>query len=81
MTTGNVPAASPPVTSTTAAASTPPVAAPASWPWRRGALILASVAQLITISALTSADPLAVTWFSRSGSGASRPDPAWRCYR
>jgi hypothetical protein len=36
--------------------------APPSWPWRRGALILAGAAQLITISALTSADPLAVTW-------------------
>jgi hypothetical protein len=38
--------------------------APPSWPWRRGALILAGAAQLITISALTSADPLAVTWSS-----------------
>ncbi len=70
MTTGNAPAASPPVTSTTAPDSTPPVAAPASWPWRRGALILASAAQLITISALTSADP-----------GVTRPDRVWRCYR
>lgn len=33
-----------------------------SWPWRCGALVLASAAQLITISALTSADPLAITW-------------------
>ena len=33
-----------------------------SWPWRRAALILAAAAQLITISALNSADPLAVTW-------------------
>jgi hypothetical protein len=40
------------------------VPAPPSWPWRRGALILAGAAQLITISALTSADPLAVTWSS-----------------
>jgi hypothetical protein len=38
--------------------------APPSWAWRRGALILAGAAQLITISALTSADPLAVTWSS-----------------
>jgi hypothetical protein len=38
--------------------------APRSWPWRRGALLLAGAAQLITISALTSADPLAVTWSS-----------------
>jgi hypothetical protein len=35
-----------------------------SWPWRRGALILAAAAQLITISALNSADPLPVTWSS-----------------
>src|SRR5271166_6953419 len=38
--------------------------APRSWPWRRGALILAGAAQLITISALTSADPLAVMWWA-----------------
>jgi hypothetical protein len=30
--------------------------------WRRGALVLAIAAQLITISALTSADPLTVSW-------------------
>jgi len=30
--------------------------------WRRGALVLAIGAQLITLSALTSADPLAVSW-------------------
>jgi hypothetical protein len=30
--------------------------------WLRGALVLAIGAQLITISALTSADPLVVTW-------------------
>ena len=40
------------------------VPAPPSWPWRRGALILAGAAQLITISALNSADPLAVSWSS-----------------
>lgn len=38
--------------------------APPSWPWRRGVLILAGAAQLMTISALTSADPLAVTWWA-----------------
>ena len=38
--------------------------APASWPWRRAALFLAGAAQLITISALVGADPLAVTWWS-----------------
>jgi hypothetical protein len=40
------------------------VPAPPSWAWMRGALILAGAAQLITISALTSADPLAATWYS-----------------
>ncbi len=35
-----------------------------SRPWRLAALLLAGAAQLITISALTSADPLAVTWAS-----------------
>jgi hypothetical protein len=40
------------------------VPAPPSWAWRRSALILASAAQLITISALNSADPIAVTWAS-----------------
>jgi hypothetical protein len=51
---------------TTAPAASPPAAVPAppSWPWIRGALLLAAAAQLITISALTSADPLAVTWSS-----------------
>ena len=38
--------------------------APPSWAWRRAALFLAGAAQLITISALVSADPLAVTWAS-----------------
>ena len=42
----------------------PAVPAPPSWAWRRGALILAGAAQLIIISALNSADPLAVTWWS-----------------
>jgi hypothetical protein len=54
--------------SVTAAAATGgaagPIAAPPSWPWRRGALILAGAAQLITISALVGADPLAATWSS-----------------
>jgi hypothetical protein len=40
------------------------VPAPPSWAWRRAALLLAGAAQLITISALLSADPLAVTWYS-----------------
>ena len=40
----------------------PTVPAPPSWPWRRAALFLAGAAQLITISALVRADPLAATW-------------------
>ena len=39
--------------------STPP-----SWPWRRRALLLAGAAQLITIAALLSVDPLAASWSS-----------------
>jgi len=35
-----------------------------SWPWRRGAMLLAGAAQLITISALVSADPAPATWAS-----------------
>ncbi len=38
--------------------------APPSWPWRRAALFLAGAAQLITISALVSADPVPATWSS-----------------
>jgi hypothetical protein len=33
-----------------------------SWPWRRGAMLLSGAAQLITISALVSADPQPATW-------------------
>jgi hypothetical protein len=40
----------------------PTVAAPPSWPWLRGALILAGAAQLITISALVGPDGMTVTW-------------------
>jgi len=36
--------------------------APASWPWRRAALLACIAAQLITISALVSADPVPATW-------------------
>jgi hypothetical protein len=64
MTTQNAPAGTSPVPGAATPASPLPVPAPPSWPWRRGALILAGAAQLITISALTSADPLAVTWSS-----------------
>ena len=62
MTTQNVPAHTSSANGTPA--SPPPVPAPPSWAWRRGALILAGAAQLITISALNSADPIAVTWSS-----------------
>jgi len=60
MTTPDLPADTSPAT----AASPPPVPAPPSWAWRRSALILAGAAQLITISALNGADPIAVTWSS-----------------
>jgi len=62
MTTQNAPAGTSPAMSSPTPA--PPLPAPPSWAWRRGALILAGAAQLITISALNSADPLAVTWWS-----------------
>jgi hypothetical protein len=62
MTTPDAPAETSPAR--TAPPSPPPVPAPPSWAWRRSALILASAAQLITISALNSADPIAVTWAS-----------------
>ena len=64
MTMQNAPAGTAPATSTATLARPAPVPAPPSWAWRRGALILAGAAQLITISALTSADPLTVTWAS-----------------
>ena len=38
------------------------VAAPRSWPWRRAALLASIAAQLITIAALESADPVPATW-------------------
>ncbi len=41
-----------------------PVPALPSGPWRKAALFLVGAAQLITISALVGADPLAVTWWS-----------------
>jgi hypothetical protein len=39
-------------------------ATPPSWPWRRRAVLLAGAAQLITIAALLSVDPLAASWWS-----------------
>jgi hypothetical protein len=38
------------------------MAAPGSWRWRRAALLACIAAQLITISALVSADPIPATW-------------------
>ena len=64
MTTQNAPADTSLAPSAATSAATEPVLTPPSWPWRRGALLLAGAAQLITISALLSADPLAVTWWS-----------------
>jgi hypothetical protein len=37
---------------------------PSSWPWRRRAILLAGAAQLITIAALVSVDPLGTSWWS-----------------
>src|SRR5580700_862563 len=64
MTAEYTPADTAPTTSAAPLARQAAVPAPPSWAWMRGALILAGAAQLITISALTSADPLAVTWWS-----------------
>ncbi|MGD0240685.1 MAG: hypothetical protein ABSB59_10205 [Streptosporangiaceae bacterium] len=64
MTVPDAPADVSPAASTVMSAGVPPVPAPPSWPWRRAALFLAGAAQLITISALVGADPLAVTWWS-----------------
>ena len=50
----------PPAGNTSAPAAAPPAAG--SLPWRRGALLLAAAAQLITIGALESADPITATW-------------------
>lgn len=49
-----------PAGNTPAPATAPPAAG--SLPWRRGALLLAAAAQLITIGALESADPITATW-------------------
>jgi hypothetical protein len=64
MTTSNAPANVSAANSTAGSTAPEPVPALPSWPWRRGALLLAGAAQLITISVLNSADPLAVTWWS-----------------
>ena len=65
MTTPAAPADTTPAASVPASPAVPARPAPPSWPWRRGALILAGAAQLITISALVTSDyPLAATWWS-----------------
>jgi hypothetical protein len=65
MTTPAAPASATPAAGVPASPAGPPAAAPPSWAWRRGALLLAGAAQLITISALVPNDlPLAATWSS-----------------
>jgi hypothetical protein len=65
MTTPTAPADTTPAANVPASPAVSPGSAPPSWPWRRGALILAGAAQLITISALVTSDyPLAATWWS-----------------
>lgn len=60
-TTSNSPAS--PDSASTAVPAVPARSAP-SRPWRQAALLLAGAAQLITISAPLSADPVATTWAS-----------------
>ena len=92
MTTGNASAASRPVTSTTAAASTPLAAAAAFAPARvaRVAAVVCAVVLVAGIAGIAGGIAHAGLFFvpalwccsaERSGSGVSRPDPAWRCYR
>ncbi|MFI5063375.1 MAG: hypothetical protein ACHP9Z_05280 [Streptosporangiales bacterium] len=63
MTTGNTLSSSPPATSSPTSAQTRAIVSwPPRRPWLCGAFFLAGAAQLITISALLSVDPLAATW-------------------
>jgi hypothetical protein len=65
MTTPSTPAVIAPAARPPASSDAPSAPAPPSWPWRRGALILAGAAQLIIISDLVTPDyPLAATWWS-----------------
>jgi len=65
MITPNAPADTSTAASTAVPAGARPVLpAPPSRRWLLAALLLAGAAQLITISALVSVDPLAVTWWS-----------------
>jgi hypothetical protein len=61
MATQQVPSASTPAAAPEKATA---VRATASWPWLCAALLLSAAAQVITISALVSADPIPVTWAS-----------------
>ena len=62
MTTGNA-LSSPPATSNPTPSQTGAIVSwPPRRPWLCGAFFLAAAAQLITISALVSVDPLAATW-------------------
>jgi len=49
------------VSSSSSASTAPPVRLE-GWKWRRAAFLLAGAAQLITISALLSSDPLPASW-------------------
>ncbi len=60
MTMPNAPAGTSPAARLPAPSAALPVPAPPGWPWRMAAPFLAGAAQLITISALVGADPLAV---------------------
>src|SRR5271157_1989062 len=64
MTTPDAPVDTSSAASTAVPADAPPAVASPTRRWLLAALLLAGAAQLITISALTSADPLAVTWAS-----------------
>jgi hypothetical protein len=62
MSTDNVSAEGSPAPAAPPAPVVPATPAPPSWPWLRGALILAGAAQLITISALAGIDHPPVSW-------------------
>jgi hypothetical protein len=66
MTVSDLPASSPPASGASTAISAPSAqsrrASTPSWPWRRGAMLFAGAAQLITISALVAIDRPPVTW-------------------
>jgi hypothetical protein len=57
-----VPASSSATSSSATSAAAPRWSILSSKPWRRGAFLLAGAAQIITISALLSVDPLPASW-------------------